>query len=142
MATKRTVVEHYDAIKVLLGGGEVEGYTIEDALTFLNGRIEITQKKNASGKGGEPTEAQKKKMAVEAEIENAIVAVMTANTQYTPTDLVKAVNREDVPSTQKITPRLTALVADGKLTTAKVKGRTVYSLAVADTAEGATEDEG
>jgi hypothetical protein len=81
-------------------------------------------------------------MAVEAEIENAIVAVMTANTQYTPTDLVKAVNREDVSSTQKITPRLTALVADGKLTTAKVKGRTVYSLAVADTAEGADEDEG
>ena len=135
MANKKTVVEMYEELLAI-------PTLTEEQKSFLEKRIEITQKKNASGKGGEPTEAQKKKMAVEAEIENAIVAVMTANTQYTPTDLVKAVNREDVPSTQKITPRLTALVVDGKLTATKVKGRTVYSLAVADTAEGTDEDEG
>lgn len=135
MANKKTVVQMYEELLAI-------PTLTEEQKSFLEKRIEITQKKNASGKGGEPTEAQKKKMAVEAEIENAIVAVMTANTQYTPTDLVKAVSREDVPSTQKITPRLTALVANGKLTTAKVKGRTVYSLAVVGTAEGADEDEG
>ena len=135
MANKKTVVQMYEELLAI-------PTLTDEQKAFLTKRIEITQKKNASGKDGEPTETQKKKMAVEAEIENAIVAVMTANTQYTPTDLVKAVNREDVPSTQKITPRLTALVADGKLTATKVKGRTVYSLAVADTAEGADEDEG
>ena len=125
MANKKTVMEQYDAIKVMLNGGTVEGYTVDEAVAFIEKRIEITRKKNAS-KSTEPTPKQKEKMAVDASIENAIVAVMEVGTQYSPTDLLKMV--DDVGSTQKLTPRLTALVNDGKLTKATVKGRTVYSL--------------
>ena len=133
MANKRTVVEHYEAIKALLNGETVEGYTLNDALAFIDTRIDITQKKNAN-RGGEPTPKQKEKMAVDTAIENAVVAVMVADTKYTASDIVKLLDRADVPNTQKLTPRLTALVADGVLVKETEKGRSVYSLS-ADTAD-------
>ena len=135
MANKKTVVEQYEAIKALLNGETVEDYTPEQALAFLDNRIEITKKKNSSGKDGELTEAQKKKLAETEGLQNAVLAVMTANTLYTPTDLVKAVNHADIPSTQKITPLLTALVANGKVKVEKVKGRSNYSLVAPATEE-------
>ena len=118
MANKKTVVELYEEILAIPALND-------EQKAFIEKRIEITRKKNAS-KSTEPTPKQKEKMAVDASIENAIVAVMEVGTQYSPTDLLKMV--DDVGSTQKLTPRLTALVNDGKLTKATVKGRTVYSL--------------
>ena len=133
MANKKTVVENFDAIKAMLNGEAVEGYTLEDALAFLDKRIEITQKKNAN-RSTEPTPKQREKMAHDVELRNAIVSVMVADTTYTPSDLVKLVDDAEIPNTQKITPLLTALVGDGVLTKATVKGRSVYSLS-ADNAD-------
>jgi DNA-binding PadR family transcriptional regulator len=79
-------------------------------------------------------------MAHDAELRGQVVAVMVEGTVYTPSDLVKLVGNAEIPSPQKITPMLTALVADGVLTKATVKGRSVYSLS-ADTAdEGEVEE--
>ena len=137
MANKKTVVENYDAIKAMLNGETVEGYTLEQALTFLDKRIEITKKKNASGKGAELTPKQKEKMEQTEGYKTAIVSAMTENTQYTPSDLVKLVGIEEIRNTQKITPMLTALVEEKRLVKATVKGRSVYAL---PSAEGESED--
>ena len=128
MANKKTVVQMYEELLA------IDGLTDEQK-EFLNKRIEITKKKNSSGKDGELTETQKKKLAETEGLQNAVLAVMTANTLYTPTDLVKAVNHADIPSTQKITPLLTALVANGKVKVEKVKGRSNYSLVAPATEE-------
>ena len=133
MANKKTVVEMYKEILA------VPGLTDEHK-AFIEKRIEITQKKNANRGNGEPTPKQKEQMALNAEIENAILSAMAEGVSYTASDLVKLIDRSDVASTQKLTPRLTALVADGKLNKATVKGASVYSLPVAEVEDTATEN--
>ena len=120
MANKKTVVQMFEEIKAM------PGLTAEQ-IAFLEKRIEITQKKNAN-RSAEPTPKQREKMAHDAELRNKVVAVMVEGATYTPSDLVKLVDTAEIPNTQKITPMLTTLVADGVLTKATVKGRSVYSL--------------
>ena len=120
MANKKTVVEMFEEIKALPG-------LTKEQVDFLEKRIEITKKKNAN-RSAEPTPKQKEKMAHDAELRNKVVAVMAVGITYTPTDLVKLVDDPAIPNTQKLTPMLTALVTDGVLTKATVKGRSVYSL--------------
>lgn len=132
MANKKTVVQMYEEILA------VEGLTDEQK-AFIEKRIEITQKKNANRGNGNPTPKQKEKMAVDTEIENAVLGAMVDGATYTASDLVKLIDRTDVPNTQKLTPRLTALVAENKVVKSTVKGRTNYSLPSVDEGEG--EDE-
>ena len=120
MANKKTVVQMFEEIKAL------PGLTAEQ-IAFLEKRIEITKKKNAN-RSAEPTPKQREKMAHDAELRGKVVAVMVEGSTYTPSDLVKLVDIAEIPNTQKITPMLTTLVADGVLTKATVKGRSVYSL--------------
>jgi nitrate reductase gamma subunit len=80
------------------------------------------------------------KMAYDAELRAKIVAVMAEGVSYTPSDLVKLVDNAEIPNTQKITPMLTALVTDGVLTKATVKGRSVYSLSAVSADEGEVEE--
>lgn len=129
MAKKKTVVEMYEGI--------LKNYPLNaEDKAFIEKRIEITKKKNESAKNGEPTPKEKEKMAEQARIEGLIATAMEQGKAYTPTDLLKVV--EGLPadySTQKITPRLTAMVTDNRLVKAVVKGRTVYSLPAVDTAD-------
>lgn len=125
MANKKTVVQMYEELLA------IPTLTAEQR-TFLEKRIEITQKKNASGKGGEPTPKQLEKIAENEAIEASVLSAMEVNMVYTATDLVKRMGLANVTTTQKLTPRLTALVKAEKLTTATVKGRTVYSLPKAE----------
>ena len=132
MANKKTVVQMYEELMAI-------PTLTEEQKNFLAKRIEITQKKNAN-RSTEPTPKQRERMAHDAELRNAIVAVMVADATYTPSDLVKLVDNAEIPNTQKLTPLLTTLVDEGVLTKATVKGRSVYSLS-ADTAdEGEVED--
>ena len=121
MANKKTVVQMYEEIKA-------NPTLTDEQIAFLNKRIEITKNKNAK-RSTEPTPKQREQMAVYAEIENAVVDAMVDGVQYTASDLVKMIDRADVPNTQKLTPRLTALVESGKVVKSTVKGRSVYSLA-------------
>ena len=125
MANKKTVVQMYEEILA------INGLTNEQK-AFLEKRIEITKKKNANRGNGELTPKQKEKLAAEKVVEDKVLSVMAVGVQYSPSDLVKMVALEDVPNTQKLTPRLTALVADNKLVKETVKGRSVYSLPVAE----------
>lgn len=124
MANKKTVVQMYEEILA------IPSLNAEQK-AFIEKRIEITKNKNAK-RSTEPTPKQLEKMALEAEIENAVVSAMEADTEYTPSDLVKLIARADVLNTQKLTPRLTALVEANKVVKATVKGRSVYSLPKAE----------
>ena len=128
MANKKTVVQMYEEILA------IEGLSAEQK-SFIEKRIEITKKKNANRGTGELTPKQKEKVAADTAIENSIVAVMVQGVDYTPSDLVKLLNMESVPNTQKLTPRLTVLVEKGTVVKAVVKGRSVYSLAPVETDE-------
>ena len=124
MANKKTVVQMYEEILA------VNGLTAEQK-AFIEKRIEITKKKNEK-RSTEPTPKELEKMAHTAEIKTAIVGAMVDGVQYTATDIIKLIDRNDVASTQKVTPILTALVEDNQLVKAIVKGRSVYSLPVAE----------
>lgn len=132
MANKKTVVQMYEELMAI-------PTLTEEQKNFLAKRIEITQKKNAN-RSTEPTPKQREKMAHDAELRNAIVAVMVADATYTPSDLVKLVDNAEIPNTQKLTPMLTTLVSEGVLTKATVKGRSVYSLSADNADEGEVED--
>ena len=125
MANKKTVVEMYEEILA------IEGLTDEQK-AFLEKRIEITKKKNANRGNGELTPKQKEKAEADTAIENAVVSAMAQGVSYTASDLVKLLDRADVPNTQKLTPRLTALVADNKVVKTVEKGRTKYALPSAE----------
>lgn len=125
MANKKTVVQMYEEILAIKG-------LTDEQKAFIAKRIEITKNKNAKRDGAEPTPKQKEKMAADTAIENAVVAVMAADTKYTASDIVKLLDRADVPNTQKLTPRLTALVDGNRIVKAVEKGRSVYSLPVAE----------
>ena len=129
MANKKTVVEMYKEILAI-------PTLTDEQKAFIEKRIEITQKKNANRGNGNPTPKQLEKMAVDTEIENAVLSAMVNGATYTASDLVKLIDRTDVPNTQKLTPRLTALVTDGKVVKGVSKGRSVYSLPSADEVEG------
>ena len=129
MANKKTVVEMYEEILA------IPTLTAEQK-SFIEKRIEITKKKSANRGNGEPTPKQKEKMAVDTAIENAVLSVMVEGATYTASDIVKLLGRADVPNTQKLTPRLTALVTDNKVVKSVSKGRSVYSLPSADEVEG------
>lgn len=126
MANKKTVVQMYEELLAIPN-------LTDEQKSFLEKRIEITKKKNAN-RGGEPTPKQLEKMAENKALQDKVVAVMNADTKYTPTDLVKMVDDTAIPNTQKLTPLLTALVADGVLVKETEKGRSVYSLS-ADNAD-------
>ena len=105
----------------------IEGLTDEQK-AFIEKRIEITKKKNANRGNGELTPKQKEKAEADTAIENAVVSAMAQGVSYTASDLVKLLDRADVPNTQKLTPRLTALVTDNKVVKTVEKGRTKYAL--------------
>ena len=121
MANKKTVVQMYEEILANIG-------LTDEQKAFLEKRIEITKKKNANRGNGELTPKQKEKLAAEKVVEDKVLSVMAGGVQYSPSELVKLVDLADVPNTQKLTPRLTALVADNKVVKDTVKGRSVYSL--------------
>lgn len=133
MANKKTVVQMYEELLAIAG-------LTDEQKAFLEKRIEITKKKNASGKTGELTPKQREKMEQNERYKTAILGVMTPNTTYTPTDLVKLLNLAEIASTQKLSPLLTDMVEQKRLVRTEVKGRNVYSLPVAEVADTAIEE--
>ena len=129
MANKKTVVQMYEEILA------IEGLTDEQK-TFLNQRIEITKKKNAKRDSGELTPKQMEKVAETNQLKECVLSVMAEGTGYSPSDLLKLVENPTITSTQKLTPLLSALVADGKVVKTTAKGRSVYSLPTAEADEG------
>lgn len=128
MANKKTVVEQYDAIKAMLNGETVEGYTLADALAFVDKRIEITKNKNAGGETPKPTKAQLENEGIKA----VILGALTAE-PITIGALTKANANLSTYSNQKISALLTQLLKENKVVRTEVKGKAHYALSVPST---------
>ena len=118
MANKKTVVEMFEEIKALPG-------LTKEQVEFLEKRIEITKKKNASGSGenAKPTKTQ-----IENEgIKNTIVSVLTA-TPTTITDLIKSSADLASYTNQKVSALLTQLLKERRVVRTEVKGKAHYAL--------------
>lgn len=118
MANKKTVVEMFEEIKALPG-------LTKEQVEFLEKRIEITKKKNASGSGenAKPTKTQ-----VENEgIKDTIVSVLTT-TPTTITDLIKSSADLAGYTNQKVSALLTQLLKERRVVRTEVKGKAHYAL--------------
>ena len=118
MATKKTVVEMFEEIKALPG-------LTKEQIEFLEKRIEITKKKNASGSGenAKPTKTQLENEG----IKNTIVSVLTT-TPTTITDLIKSSADLAGYTNQKVSALLTQLLKERRVVRTEVKGKAHYAL--------------
>ena len=122
---KMNMVAKYDAIKAMLNGESVEGFSVADALEFLDGRIELVNKKNANANGErKPTKTQLENEGIKA----VILSVMT-DKPTTITDLQKHSAELADFSNQKVSSLLTQLVKSGEVVRTEVKGKAHFALA-------------
>lgn len=121
---KMNMVEKYNAVVKMLNGETVEGFTLDDAKAFLNGRAELAAKKNASG-GGErkPTAQQIANEGIKA----TIVATLT-ETPMTIGDIGKANTDLAELSNQRMSALLTQLVNSGAVVRTEVKGKAYFAI--------------
>lgn len=112
-------MSYVSAIDAVLSGAPVEG-EVAERLTALRESVA----KRATRKAG-PTKAQ----IANAEIGEAVAAAMVAGEVYTIADVKALVPALAEATPQKVGPICRKLVAAGRLTEAKVKGKVTYSLA-------------
>lgn len=127
MANKKTVVEMYEELLT------IDGLTQEQK-DFLNKRIEITKKKNASGK--DSTKLTKTQIENEG-IKSVILSAMSkVATPTSITDLIKHSEELNGYSNQKVSALLTQLLKESKVVRTEEKGRSYYSLSAETADEG------
>ena len=125
---KFKVVDKFEMVKSLLKGEPVEDFPLDIALAFIDERIAITEKKNASGSGADrkPTKTQLENEGIKDTIVSALSAIgkpaTIADVQKSSADLAEFTN-------QKISALLTQLVKSGKVVRSEVKGKAHFALA-------------
>lgn len=129
---KMNLVDKFTAVKALLNGEKVEGFTVADALAFMDNRIEQTEKKNASGNGDrKPTKDQ---IANEGIKEQIVAFLRTQPVPVPMGDIMKAVGIE---SNQKVTALVSSMLTvrkgevnpDGCIDRTEVKGKAHFAIA-------------
>lgn len=129
---KLKVVDKYVAIKALLNGEKAD-MSVADALSFIDERIAITEKKNASGGNADrkPTATQ---IANEDIKEQILEVLAVAEKPMTNGEIAKAVG-SDQPNkicqlvAQMLTVRKGEVNPNGKVVRTEVKGRAYFALA-------------
>ena len=129
---KMNMVEKFGAIKAMLNGEKVEGFNLADALEFLDGRIAVTEKKNASA-GGErkPTKTQQENEGIKEQI---VAFLGTQDKPITIGDIMKGVG---ITSCQKVTALVSSMLTERKgepnpggcIVRTEVKGKAHFALA-------------
>lgn len=125
---KMNMVSKFAAVKAMLNGEAVEGFTLADALTFIDERIVQTEKKNASGANAErkPTKEQ---IANEGIKEQIVAILATCEAPIAVKDLQKNYVEMAEYTCQKISALLTQLIKAGKVVRTEVKGKALFELA-------------
>lgn len=124
---KMNLVEKFTAVKALLNGEKVEGFTVADALAFMDNRIEQTEKKNASGNGErKPTKEQ---IANEGIKEQIVAFLRTQSAPMSISNMQKANATFGAMSNQKVTALVSQLVKAGKVVRTEVKGKAHFAIA-------------
>jgi predicted transcriptional regulator len=120
---KPTIVENFkDLIEVL----EENGLLTEDRKAFLEKRIEVTERKNASG-GGEK-KLTKDQMA-NAVIKTAILGEMVKGKPYTISEMLKALPCCADLSQSKVNALVKQLKDEGAVIRTEEKGKAYFTLA-------------
>ena len=128
---KMNMVDKYVAVKAMLNGETVEGFSMADALEFLDGRIEQVEKKNASGSGErKPTKAQLENEGIKSQILDFLA------TQTEPVAIVDIMKAVGIDSNQKISALVTQMLTvrkgvanpDGVVERTEVKGKAHFAL--------------
>ena len=109
-SNKKTIIEQYEEIKAIL---KENGLLTEEKEQFLDKRIEVTAKKNASGSNGEkkltPTQVANQGIA------SAIYEYLaTANKALTISQMIKEIPTCSALSNQKINGILSKLYSNDK----------------------------
>lgn len=129
---KLKVVDKYVAIKALLSGEKAD-MSVADALSFIDERIAITEKKNASGGN-----ADRKPTAKQLENENVKVDILNfLATQSAPITMGEIMKGIGIDSNQRVTALVTSMLTvrkgepnpDGKIVRSEVKGKAHFALA-------------
>lgn len=114
-----------DIVSLLNGEATKYGTTIADAEAFIAHEVELLTKKNAS--------ADKRKDAERAkdEVYKALIADYMAGVEggMTCSEIGKAIDELSAFNTSKLSSLCNAMVKDGTLVKASVKGKSLFSLA-------------
>ena len=129
---KMNMVEKFGAIKAMLNGEKVENFTLADALAFLDSRIELTEKKNASGNGErKPTAKQLENEGYKSDIVDFL------RTCDKPVDIKTIQKAIGLESNQRVTALVSSMLTerkgepnpDGCVVRTEVKGKAYFAIA-------------
>ena len=129
MANKMTNKEMFTVLaSIVSAAGIPEGVktsaTPDEILDWIDGRIEQIDKKATT-----VSKADKAKAELNASIAKDIIAGLTAmDKPVKVSELIKGYEPLNGYSTQKLTPILSTLITEGKITKSVVKRETLYSL--------------
>ena len=94
MANKPTLRDHYNELSALvslaLGNGIITSAQADEHISFINGRLDILAKKNATTGDRKPTKNQ----IANQKLAQTILDVMEPNTVYTISQILKMLNDE------------------------------------------------
>jgi hypothetical protein len=122
---KMNMVEKFGAIKAMLNGEKVENFSINEAIEFIEGRIEQVNKKNAGGGERKPTATQ----IANEKIKDHLVMVLRSTEN--PVTIKEMQDKSEILaglSNQKISALLTQLVKIGGVSRTTVKGKAHFAL--------------
>lgn len=130
--TKITQKMFFNALKNFIGEGEqitLDGITYTDAMLieFINSQIDKLNKKNSH-----KSKADKEKELLNEKIRNEIIPYLTGIEEPVSTTHLSMVLSDRLGvfiSSQRVTPQLTRLVADGVVVKKIEKGKTFYKIA-------------
>lgn len=130
---KMNLVSKFSAVKDMLNGKAVEGFSLENALEFLDERIEQTERKNAKGAGADrkPTKAQIANEGIKAQIAEVL---REAGKPMSVSEITKQIG---VESTNKTTALVSQMLVerkgvpnpDGCVVRTEVKGKAYFEYA-------------
>lgn len=123
MANKMKVVDKFQAVQAMLNGKAVEGFSIADAIEFIDERIAIVNKKNANTGERKPTATQ---IANEGVKEQIVSVLSQADEPMSIGDIGKEIG---IPSCQKVSALVTQLVKSNVVVRSEVKGKAFFALA-------------
>lgn len=114
-----------DIVSLLNGEATKYGTTIADAEAFIAHEVELLTKKNASADKRKDTERAKD------EVYKALIADYMAGVEggMTCSEIGKAIDELSAFNTSKLSSLCNAMVKDGTLVKASVKGKSLFSLA-------------
>lgn len=132
---KMKVVDKYVAIKALLNGEKAE-MSVADALSFIDERIAITEKKNASG-GNADRKPTAKQLENEGMKEQILAFLATQSNPVPMGEIMKGIGIE---SNQRVTALVSSMLTErkgevnpeGKIVRTEVKGKAHFALATED----------